>query len=59
MKGCPSETKGEPHRRMKRIHYEVRGNPIENIGVPTRNQVGTQQRNEGDSFGSKGGPIEK
>ena len=38
MKGCPSETKGEPHRRMKGIHYERRGNPIENIGVPIRNQ---------------------
>ena len=36
MKGCPLESRGEPHRRMKRIHYEARGNPIENIGVPIR-----------------------
>ena len=63
----PFEDKGEPNRRMKGTHYETRGNPIENIGVPIRNQGGGANKGmkgihseaRGDPWRNEGGPIRK
>ena len=43
---------------MKGIHYETRGNPIENIGVPIRNQGEPNREGKGIHYESRGGRLE-